>query len=69
MGDPEEISWLLPYDPFISVLAQSEERLESNMLEDLIDHFLIYDELLALEDTYNRLVEVLRYPPRIQSGR
>jgi len=33
------------------------------MLEDLIDHFLIFNESLALEDTYNRLVEVLRYPP------
>ena len=35
------------------------------MLEDLIDHFLIFDESLALEDTYNRLVEVLRYPPEL----
>jgi len=39
--------------------------LESNMLEDLIDHFLIFDESLALKDTYNRLVEVLRYPPEL----
>ena len=42
--------------------------LESNMLEDPIDQFVIFDESLALEDTYNSLVEVLRYP-RIQHGR